>query len=148
MGNCWINIAIAILPYHCHSMLEQLWPVTNIQYWHTMLVQHWPKIDPNNVWTMNYFLINDSQTWGDILMKESNIATYYRMQNFLCFKKLLVFVIFTLNYVYVSSISLDLNFIQLYWIKMSIELYFTNIREKEDEIRKYTIFLARLETMF
>ena len=75
------------------------------------------------------------------------IATY-RMQNFLCFKKLLVFVIFTLNYVYVSSISLDLNFIQLYWIKMSIELYFTNIREKEDEIRKYTIFLARLETMF
>ena len=27
---------------------------------------------------------------------------------------------------------------------MSIELYFTNIREKEDEIRKYTILFGKI----
>ena len=44
LGDCWSNIGIAILPYHCYSRLEQSWPTTNVQHWHTMLEQHWPNI--------------------------------------------------------------------------------------------------------
>ena len=44
LGDCWSNIGIAILPYHCYPRLEQLWPTTNTQHSHTMPEKNWPKI--------------------------------------------------------------------------------------------------------